>query len=165
MTVGLSLPMSSAMRRHVQLVCKLTSIGAYGLSLAIFHNVQPIAAKAYNDLCQSQGMTFGDGEPVNILVVAIIVITVPLLIARSNAVVTTNLTLALGTALGAVGLRYTAGDTPYECFTTGGTYEDHTSGLEGFEFWFIFVVVVSCILLLIDWTVWALRRPSQNGGR
>lgn len=142
----------------VGLGCRVTGVVAYAASLAVFHAVYPLAAKAYNDFCASQGTTFGDGDSVASLIVGLIVIAVPLLTARSSAVVAINLIVSLIMLLGANGLWFTAGNTPYECFTQAGTYEDHTSGLEGFGLAFSVVVVVSYILLLIDWTVWLLSR-------
>jgi hypothetical protein len=92
------------------------------------------------------------------LVVALIVFAVPLLLARSYALIFANLIVA-SIALLAVGrLLVTAGDTPYECFTQAGTYEDNTSGLEGFEFWLLFAAFFSYVLLLIDLAIWGAKR-------
>ncbi|MGY3589257.1 hypothetical protein [Bradyrhizobium sp. USDA 4350] len=145
------------LRNYFRSAVRAANLIAYGLSILIFHSLQPVAAKAYNDLCASQGMMFGEGQSVRTLVLAMIVIAMPVLLARSKTLVVSNLIMGLITVAGASGLLSTAGDTPYECFTTSGTYEDHTSGLDGFGFWFIFVLAVSYVLLLVDWGIWASR--------
>jgi len=79
------------------------------------------------------------------LIIALIVFAVPLLLARSYALIFVNLTVASITVVAAGSLLVTAGDTPYECFTQAGTYEDHTSGLDGFELWLMFAAFLSCV--------------------
>jgi hypothetical protein len=143
---------------YFRTVCRLTSLVAYGLSLLIFHHVHPIAAKAYADLCSSQGMTFGEGPSVRYLGITIIVFAVPLFLARSNALIATNLIIGLATILGASSLFSTAGNTPYECFTTMGIYEDRTSGLDDFDFWLVVAAFVSYVLLVVDLAVWSVKR-------
>jgi hypothetical protein len=145
--------------------CRFASILAYGFSLLIVRHVQPIAAKAYDDLCASQGVTFGIGESDRHLMIAMFVIAVPVLLARSKATVGVNLIVALMTVIGAAGLLSTAADTPYECFTQAGTYEDHTSGLDGFSLWFGFIAFISYVVLMVDLTVWVIgqrRRPWRQ---
>lgn len=139
-------------------VCRLASLVAYGLSLLIFRHLHPIAAKAYADLCSSQGMTFGEGPSDQYLGITIIVFAVPLFLARSNALIATNLIIGLITILGAISVFSTAGNTPYECFTIMGIYEDRTSGLDGFDFWLVIAVFVSYVLLLVDLAVWIVKR-------
>jgi hypothetical protein len=91
---------------------RLASLVAYGLSLLILHFDEPIAAKAYNDLCSSQGIKFHPGEPVGVLVVGLMVFAIPLLLARSNALILANLIIGSITVLTVSGLSVTAEDTP-----------------------------------------------------
>jgi hypothetical protein len=143
---------------YFRTVCRLASLVAYGLSLFILDHVHPIAAKAYDDLCSSQGTTFGAAHSVREFVIAAIIFAVPLFLARSNALIATNLIIGLVTISAASLLLHTARNTPYECFTTMGTYEDHTSGIDGFEFWLI-VAAFSCyVLLVIDLAIWGVKR-------
>jgi hypothetical protein len=93
----------------------------------------------------------------------LIIVALPLFLARGNAFVLTNLIVAMITTCGATSLLYTAANTPYECFTQAGTYEDHTSGLDGFEFWFGFVVFLSYVLLVVDLTIWSVRMLMASG--
>jgi hypothetical protein len=144
--------------RDFRMMCRLASLLCYGLSLFIVHQVHPIAAKAYNDLCSSQGVTFGEGRSVNFLGITLVVFAIPLFLARNHVLIITNLVIGLITILGAISLLYTAGDTPYECFTQAGTYEDHTSGLDGFELWFCFAALLSYVLLLVDLAIWCVRK-------
>ncbi|MGY3490185.1 hypothetical protein ACVW1C_008068 [Bradyrhizobium sp. USDA 4011] len=111
------------LRNYLRSAVRVANLIAYGLSILIIHKLQPVAAKAYNDLCASQGMMFGEGQSVRTLVLAMIVIAMPVLLARSNTLVVSNLIMGLITVAGAAGLLSTAGNTPYECFTTSGTYE------------------------------------------
>lgn len=148
------------MRRYLRATCRFASLLAYAVSLLIFYYVQPIAAKAYIDLCATQGTTFGSGESVRTLSIAMVIVAVPLLFALSDTLLVINLIISLITALGAGGLLSTAANIPYACFTNAGTYEDHTSGLEGFGFWFAFVILFTYILLLIDLVIWAARKAA-----
>jgi hypothetical protein len=141
---------------------RLLSPLSYGLSLLIFEHAQPIAAKVYDDLCASQGVTFGKGEPIGTLIIAWVLIVAPLVLARSKILVLGNLVASLLTLLGACSLLFTAGNEPYECFTQAGTYEDNTSGLEGFSFWFAFVLLFSYALLLVDLTIWAVKGAMKQ---
>jgi hypothetical protein len=137
-------------------VFRLVSLQANGFALLIVYYVQPIAAKAYNDLCASQGVTFGDGRSVQSLCITMALVSVPIIVARSNILIVGNLAVSLITVLGAISLYKTAGNTPYECFTVGGIYEDRTSGLDGFDFWHLVVIFLSCFFLLIDLTIWSV---------
>lgn len=143
---------------YFRTVCRLASLVAYSLSLLIVDHVHPIAAKAYDDLCSSQGMTFGEGHSVRDLGITIIVFAVPLFLARSNTLIATNLIIGLITISAASALFYTAGNTPYECFTTMGIYEDRTSGLDGFEWWLLFAASFSYVLLVVDMAIWGAKR-------
>ena len=95
---------------YLRITCRLASLLAYGLSFAVVHRVQPIAAKAYNDLCSIQGVTFGDGHSVGYLCITTLVFTLPIFLARSNALIGANLIVALATILGAISLLHTAGN-------------------------------------------------------
>jgi hypothetical protein len=117
-----------------------------------------MAAKAYNDLCSSQGTTFGEGLSVYFLGVTLIIIALPLFLARSNALVLANLIAGLITICSAGLLLGTAANTPYECFTQAGTYEDNTSGLAGFEMWLVFAALLSYVLLVVDLAIWSVRK-------
>lgn len=144
--------------RNFGMMCRLVSLVFYGLSLVLVHHVHPIAAKAYNDLCSTQGVTFGEGHSVIFFGITLVVLAIPLFLARSRALIVTNLVVSLITNLGAISLLDTAGITPYECFTTMGTYEDHTSGLDGFEFWLCFAALLTYLLLLTDLAIWGVRK-------
>jgi hypothetical protein len=134
-------------------VCRIACAVAYGLSLGIVHHVQPIAAHVYNDMCSSRGITFAQGYSVLQLGMAAIVLTLPALLARSRVAIAVNLLLGLVTLYVAMTLFATAGNTPYECFTANGWYEDRTSGLDDFEFRLIVVALLSYIVLLFDLSI------------
>jgi hypothetical protein len=144
--------------RYFRPTCRLASLIACGLSLLIMHQAYPIAAKAYNDLCSIQGTTFGEGYSVRELGIAMLVLAVPLFLTRSNALIATNAIIGLVTIAIAGTLLITAANTPYECFTQAGTYEDNTSGLEGLELWLVFAAFLSYVLLTIDLAIWSVRK-------
>jgi hypothetical protein len=156
---------------YLRAFARIASLLACGVSLLTVYYLQPIAAKVYNDLCASQGMTYPGGESVQTLGILMLLIAVPILLARSNLLVFINLYISLMTVLLANALRSTAGNTPYECFTIMGTYEDRTSGLENFVWSFLAVCLFSNLLLLIDLGIWVGRKlvtlwaTSQSQGR
>jgi hypothetical protein len=84
---------------YFRIACRLASLLAYGLSLIIVQHVQPIAAKVYDDLCSSQGVTFGEGYSVRYLGITMVVFAVQIFFARSNALIVANLIVALTTIL------------------------------------------------------------------
>jgi hypothetical protein len=152
------IPFRSRTLGYLRAFGRIASLLAYGVSLLAVYYLQPTAAKVYDDLCASQGMTYGDGESAQSLAILMILVAVPVLFARSNVLVLVNSYISLMTALAANALRSTVGNKPYECFTIMGTYEDRTSGLEDFV-WVVFgVCLFSYILLLIDLGIWAGRK-------
>ncbi len=117
-----------------------------------------MAAKAYDDLCASEGITFGEGYSVRDFGIAIVVFAAPLVLARSRVLIATNLIIALIVTFTASTLLTTAGNIPYECFTSMGTYEDHTSGLEDFTLIAFFATCLAYALLIIDLAIWGIRK-------
>jgi len=140
----------------------LATLAAYGGSLIFLHYAELLAEKVYDDLCSREGITFDKPTSAMSLVLIMVAFSVPTLLARSRALIVANLAASLITAGGAVLLLFTASDTPYECFTMGGTYEDHTSGLGGFTLWGAFVLLLSFALLFIDLFVWALKKVTAR---
>jgi hypothetical protein len=135
-------------------VCRIGCVLAYVLSLGIVHHVQPIAAKAYNDLCSVRGITFPEGYSVLQLGLAATMLALPALLVRSRVAVALNLLLGLATLSVAMTLFATAGNTPYECFTANGWYEDRTSGLDDFELRLMVVALLSYVVLLFDLAIY-----------
>jgi len=142
--------------------CRLAALAAYGVSLILFHFAELHAEKVYDDLCSHEGITFGEPSPILTLVAILAVFSVPTLLARSRAMIFAGLTASLTTVAGAVLLLFTASDTPYECFTMGGTYEDHTSGLLEFTLWSVVIVLASFAFLVIDLPVSGLRKLTTS---
>ncbi|WP_128970442.1 hypothetical protein [Bradyrhizobium tropiciagri] len=98
--------------RNLKVPLRLTPLLFYGLSVPIVRYAYPIAAKAYNDLCSSQGMTFGEGLSASHLGIALVIVSLPLFLARGNALVLANLTIGLVTICGAGSVLHTAANTP-----------------------------------------------------
>lgn len=141
---------------------RLATLAAYGGSLILFHHAERLAETVYNNLCSREGITFAKPTSVTSLLLIMGVIAAPTLIARSRALVITNFAAALITVGAALILESTASDTPYECFTMGGNYEDHTSGILGFVLWGAFVLLVSLALLFVDLSVWAFKKVTAG---
>jgi hypothetical protein len=133
-----------------------------------------VAAKVYDDLCSSQGITYGEAESANTLIGIFLAFVLPLFLARSNFVIAVNVILGLITAFCATALWTTVANTPYECFTVDGHYDDRTSGLVGTEMWFLIAAALSYIFVVVDLAVWTFlkvvdlvwardkRRPSEG---
>jgi hypothetical protein len=137
---------------------RLATLAAYGSSLIFLHCAEFLAEKVYDDLCLREGIRFAKPMSAMSLVLIMVVFSLPTLLARSRALIIANLTASLITAGGAVLLLFTASDIPYECFTMGGDYEDHTSGLTEFTLWGAFILLLSFAFLFVDLSVWALKR-------
>jgi hypothetical protein len=142
--------------------CRLATLTAYGGSLVLFHHAEFLAQEVYNDLCSREGIRFAKPTSVMNLILVMVVFCIPVLLARSRTLIVTNLAASLITAGCAVLLLFTALNTPYECFTMGGDYEDHASGLPEFILWSIFVLLSSFALLFIDLFVWALKKVTAR---
>jgi hypothetical protein len=143
--------------------CRVASLLACGFALLIYLHVLPIAAKAYNDLCQGQGVNFAsmgfpDQLPLEHLAALLAINAVPILLARSSPLIVANLAMCLIVALRAGALPSTAGNTPFECFSSFGNYEDRTAGIGEFHFWAAFFLYAAVAFLLIDWAAWAVRK-------
>lgn len=138
--------------------CRLATLTAYGGSLIIFHHAELLAGQVYDALCSREGIMFAKPTSATSLAWTMVLFSVPPLLARGRPLILFNLAAGLLTAAASGLLLSTASGTPYECFTMGGSYEDHTSGLDEFMLWGAFVLVSSFILLFIDLLIWAARK-------
>lgn len=94
------------------------------------------------------------------LMLIMVFFSIPPLLARGRPLITANLAAGLLTAAASTLLLSTASDVPYECFTMGGDYEDHTSGLGEFTLWGAFVLLLSFALLFVELSIWAVRKAT-----
>lgn len=150
--------------RNLKTSLRFAPLLFYSFSVLVIGYAHPVAAKAYNDLCSSQGMSFGEGLSAGFLCMALAIVALPPFLARSTALVVANFIIGLVTISGAGLVLHTAANIPYECFTQAGTYEDHTSGLDGFVLWFAFAAVVAYVLLVVDLTIWGVRKLMASQG-
>jgi hypothetical protein len=88
--------MTSKAIRFARFSTRLLCLFAYSLSLFIFYHVQPIAAKAYDDLCAVQGVTYGNGSSVGELLSIFAVLATVTLVARGTTLIIANLIVAGG---------------------------------------------------------------------
>ena len=140
--------------------CRLLTLSAYGGSLILFHYSELLAEKVYNELCSNEGIRFSKPMSATNLVLVMAVFSVPTLLARSRALVVANLAASVITIGSALLLLFTASDIPYECFTMGGDYEDHTSGLGEFTLSGCFILLVSFAMLVVDLSIWTSRKVA-----
>jgi hypothetical protein len=148
---------------HAQSRFRWISLLAYSLAVPAYLYRASLASDAYSEACTKEIARTATHplEAIGLALIMVGVITLPTLLARSDALVTVNLCLSLFVAGFAVSLLFTARTPPYECFTSGGSYEDHVSGLLEFTLCSAFVVVVSYFFVLLEWSIWELR----NSGR
>jgi hypothetical protein len=143
-----------------KLLSRLGSVLAYFVAAILCYHAESTARDAYYLVCQQwqhidwPAVPQGAGAVKDILLF-ILVMSVPVLVARSNVFVTVNLVMA-STVLGAaLLLSFSASTPPYECFTMGGHYEDNVSGRFEFTLYAILILVLSAISSLVDLSVWS----------
>jgi len=110
-----------------RIIFRLATLVAYSGSLILLHHAEFLAESVYDNLCSREGIAFDKPISATGLALVMVVLSIPTVLARSRALIAANLVASLFTVAGALLLLSTASDTPYECFTMGGTYEDHTA--------------------------------------
>jgi hypothetical protein len=140
---------------------RLVGVLAYGCIAPIYLYAESLRAQVYDGVCAKEGMTFGVGTTPREAGIAIMIIAAPLLLARANISIGMNVSIALASLFFALFLPSTAKTSPYECFTQAGTYEDNVSGVDGFGYYLLLVVVVSYIWVFIDLLVWGVRKLAH----
>jgi len=145
-----------------RIIFRLATLVAYSGSLILLHHAEFLAESVYDNLCSREGIAFDKPISATGLALVMVVLSIPTVLARSRALIAANLVASLFTVAGALLLLSTASDTPYECFTMGGTYEDHTSGLGEFALWGGFVMFASFALLFTDLSVWAVKKVKHR---
>lgn len=139
---------------------RLGGLLAYSLAVLVGFYAASLTSNAYHEACKEEVVFAAVVDPlrdVGIALIMIVVILLPTLLARSKALITVNLCLGLLTVVFAFLFLFSASTPPYACYSSGGSYEDHVSGLPEFTFYLIFVVVTSYVFLLLDWSIWAVR--------
>jgi hypothetical protein len=140
---------------------RLVGVLAYGGIAPIYLHAESVAARVYNAACAMEGMTYPwETSPLQECV-AVMILTLPIVLARARISIIAHLSIALVSLFSAFSLLSTADTPPYECFTQGGTYEDNVSGVEGFGYYILLVFVVSYIWALIDLLIWSARKLAH----
>jgi hypothetical protein len=142
---------------HTGLICQMGSVLAYGFVAPIWIYVNSVALRAYNETCALENVHYITDE-YRIVAAALIIIAVPVLLAHSDFFIKTNAVLSLSALLWAASLILTAATPPDECFSSGGSYEDRVSGQPEFVLFFLFLIVLSYSLVLIELSHWAIRK-------
>ncbi|MGY3448754.1 hypothetical protein [Bradyrhizobium sp. USDA 4353] len=68
-------------------ICRFAGVLAYAGAMLVYRHAQPIAGKAYDDFCASQGMAFGQPTPVSDLCVILLVAALPMVLVRGTVAV------------------------------------------------------------------------------
>jgi hypothetical protein len=142
---------------------RLGGVLAYGFAVLVGLYGASLGSDAFHRACAKE-VTWTAADPfqgVGFVLIAIVAIIFPTLLARSKALVVVNLCLGLLTAVFAVFFLFTASTPPHECYTMGGSYEDHVSGLPEFTFYLAFVVAVSYFLVVLDWSIWGFQNFAR----
>jgi hypothetical protein len=143
---------------------RLGGLVAYSLAVLVGFYAASLTSTAYHEACKAE-VVFAAGvnplQDVGIGLITILAILLPTLLARSKALVAVNLCLGLLTVVFAFLFLFSASTPPPECYSGGGSYEDHVSGLPEFTFYLIFVVVISYAFVLLDWSIWGVRNLAH----
>jgi hypothetical protein len=142
---------------------RLGGVLAYGFAVLVVLYGASLASDAYHRACAKEA-TWAAADPlqgVGFVLIAIVVIIFPTLLARSKALVVVNLWFGLLTVVFAAFFLFTASTPPYECYTMGGSYEDHVSGLPEFTLYLAFVVAVSYFFVVLDWSIWGVQNFAR----
>jgi uncharacterized protein (DUF983 family) len=142
---------------------RLGGVLAYGFAVFVVLYGASLASNAYHRACAKE-VTWAAADPfkgAGFVLIAIVVIIFPTLLARGKALVIVNLWLGLLTVVCAVLFLSTASTPPYECYTMGGSYEDHVSGLPEFTLYLAFVVAVSYFFVVLDWSIWGFQNLAR----
>jgi hypothetical protein len=146
------------------LCLRLIGVLAYGCITPIYLYADSLRAQVYDGVCAKQGTTFGPVTTLREASIAVMVVAVPIMLARANISIIANVSIALLSLSFALFLPFTAETPPYECFTQAGTYEDHVSGVDGFDYYFLLIIAVSYIWVLIDLLAWGVRKLARLRG-
>ena len=127
-----------------------------------------VMLEAYNAFRAPGNRFFELSEPrFTSALISIAILTLPVVLSRTNVVLGINLAFLLFALIIAARLPFTAQTSPYECASSGGAYSDRVSGIPEFELLLIFLLFLSYVLLFLDWGVWVVislkrvfRRPA-----
>jgi hypothetical protein len=156
---------------HTRLSCRLGSLLAISCAMLLWILASSVAPKTYDATCKDEigdriysGVKVSefDARTLIEIVIVVLIIVLPIFLAQSNSLLKINVALSVLTLFLASLLVFAATTIPEECFTMGGDYEDHASGLPEFTFYMIFMVFVSYLSLLIEWSVWGIRRLAST---
>lgn len=132
---------------------RLASLLACGVTAALYQYAQLLAEVAYDRVCDAGLMPV---DPARDLIAPLLIIALPILLARGNLAIAVNLFFSLMTVFFGVLLLDSARTTPTECYTQGGSYEDHASGIPGFGLGMMLTIALLYLILLIDLIAWGI---------
>jgi hypothetical protein len=143
--------------RRIRVICQVSSSLAYCIAAAIFLYAQSVARDVFIEVC-GRPLPIESPDKVGI---GLMILTIPVLLVRSNAVVKANTFFALLMMAFAVSTPVTARTLPDECYTQAGSYEDHVSGIPEFLWSLFFITLFSYLFFVIDWFVRGLQKAAQ----
>lgn len=148
--------------RTIKYLCRVASLAAYGIVAPLYAQAAELMVRAYNERCHNDAPMWPmpDRDFLWPFFEPLLLMLIPVVCSRRNSTIGTNLFLSIVTLLWALRLQVTAATPPYQCYTMGGSYEDHVSGLPEFEMCFLLFMVISYALFLADWCVWGAERSA-----
>ncbi|HEY7297140.1 MAG TPA: hypothetical protein VH684_04310 [Xanthobacteraceae bacterium] len=142
---------------RARFVCKLSSGLAYCIVAGIYLYAQSVASNVFMEACGRKLPT----TPLEKVGIGLVIFLIPVVLARSKAVVSVHAIFASLAMVFALFTAFTASTPPYECYTQAGSYEDHVSGIPVFGFFLVFVAFILYFSLVLDWFVWSVRKAAQ----
>jgi hypothetical protein len=149
---------------HTRLSCRIGNLLAVSCAMLLWTVASSLTQKTYYTTCKDEigDLFYSEGKGLDArtvieIILVVLIIFLPIFLAQSNILIKINLALSALTLFLASLLVSTATTIPEECFTMGGDYEDHASGLPEFFFYMIFIVLVSYLMLLVEWSTRAIR--------
>jgi len=154
----------TAVRTHLPLIGRIVSLLAFAAAGTMYVKAWPIAFDAYNAVCPPGDRIFTPGnrelfqsELIEQTMMSVGVFALPVLLARSRIAVGANFVAAVLVLLLSLGLSHSAATPPYQCATSFGSYEDHSSGIPEFELFAMLLLLLIYLTAVVDLLVWLGR--------
>ena len=148
--------------RNARLIYRAGGLIALGSIGPLWQHADVLALASYNARCDIDNRFYTGTGTHNFL--SMLILFPPIILAHSNRLIKALTAMSVFMLLIAVRLVFTASTPPFECVSVGGQYFDRVSGLENFEVYVALFGVASYLSLLVDWSIWGVRRLADIFG-
>jgi hypothetical protein len=148
--------------RNARLLYRAGSLIALGCIGPLWQHADVLALASYNERCEIGNRFYTGTGTHNFL--SMLILFPPIILARSNRLIKALAILSVFMLLIAVRMVFTASTPPFECVSVDGHYNDRVSGLEDFDVYILLLVLASYLSLLVDWSIWGIRRLADVFG-